>query len=138
MERQCWSDCQYSRRECLELSVLPESIEKSELEDTALQLFKKLDVEVDSSNIEDCHWLPSKGPKNVAVKFSKRKDANRVRKDKKNLKGMALSSTGIRSPGYINDSLCKYYKMQKCKKLCVNKLIHCFGFQMVHQTEAVR
>ena len=130
LEWQCWSNCQYSRRECLELTVLPESIENSELEDAALQLFKKLDVEVDLSNIEDCHWLSSKGPKNVVAKFSKRKDANRVRMDKKNLKGMALSSTGIRSPVYINDSLCKYYKMlqQKCKKLCVNKLIHCFGF----------
>ena len=71
LERQCWSNCQYSRRECLELSGLPESIENSELEDTALQLFKKLDVEVDSSNIEDCQWLPSKGPKRVIVTFSK-------------------------------------------------------------------
>ena len=126
LERQCWSNCQYSRRECLELSGLPESIENSELEDTALQLFKKLDVEVGSSNIEDCNWLPSKGPKRVIVRFSKRKDANIVRKVKKNLKGMDLSSNGIRSPVYINDSLCKYYKMlwRKCKKLCVNKFIH--------------
>ena len=52
LERQCWSNCQYSRRECLELSGLPESIKNSELEDTVVQLFKKLDVEVDSSNIE--------------------------------------------------------------------------------------
>ena len=52
LERQCWSNCQYSRRECLELSCLPESIKNSELEDTVVQLFKKLDVEVDSSNIE--------------------------------------------------------------------------------------
>ena len=83
LEQQCWSNCQYSRRECLELSGLPESIENSELEDTALQSFKKLDIEVDSSNVEDCHWLPSKGPKRVTVKFSKQKDANRNRKAKK-------------------------------------------------------
>ena len=90
LERQCWSNCQYSRRECLELSGLPESIENSELEDTALQLFKKLDVEVDSSKSEDCHWLPSKGPKRVIVKLSKQKDTNKVWKVKKNLKGMDL------------------------------------------------
>ena len=101
LERQCWSNCQYSTRECLELSGLPESIENSELEDTVLQLLKKLDVEIDS-NIEDCHWLPSKGPKSAIVEFSKQKCANRVRKVKKNLKGMDLSSTGIRSPVYIN------------------------------------
>ena len=128
LERQCWSNCQYSRRECLELSGLPESIENSELEETALQFFKKLYVEVDSSDIEDWLWLPSKGkgPKREIVKFSKRKDSNRIRKVKKNLKGMDLSSIGIRSPVYINHSLCKYYKMlwEKCKKLCVNKFIH--------------
>ena len=127
LERQCWSNCQYSTRECLELSGLPESIENSELKDTVLQLFKKLAVEIDS-NIEDCHWLPSKGPKRVIVEFSKRKGANRVWKVKKNLKGIDLSSTGIKSPVYINESLCKYCKMlwRKCKKLCVNKLIHSF------------
>ena len=37
-------------------------------------------------------------------------------------------SIGIRSPVYINDSLYKYFKMLwwKCKKLCVNKLVHLF------------
>ena len=63
LQRQCWSNYQYSRRECLEQSGLPESIKNSELEERALQLFKKLDVKVDSSNIVDCYWLPSKGPK---------------------------------------------------------------------------
>ena len=88
--------------------------------------FKKLDVEVGFFNIEDCHWLPSKGSKRVIVKFPKRKDANRIRKIKKNLKGIDLSSFGIRSTLYVNGSLCKYYKMlwQKCKRLCVNKFIH--------------
>ena len=101
-------------------------MENSELKDTALKLFKKLDVEIDSSNIDDCHWLPSKEPKRVTAKFSKRKDANSIRKVKKSLKGMNLSSIGVRSPVHINDSLCKYYKMlwRKCKKLCVNKFIH--------------
>ena len=63
LERQCWSNCQYSWRECLELSGLPESIKNSELEDTVVQLFKKLDVEVDSSNIEQY------GSSNMALKL---------------------------------------------------------------------
>ena len=101
-------------------------MENLELEDTALKLFKKLDVEIDSPDIEDCHWLPSKGPKRIMVKFSKQKDAKSIWKIKKNFKGMDLSSIGFRSPVYINDSLCKYHKMLWRKKLCVNKFIHSF------------
>ena len=75
-----------------------------------------LNVTLDSSNTEDCHWLPSKGPERVIVKFSKRKDANRIRKVKKNLNGIDLSSIGIRPPVYVNDILCKYYKMLSQKR----------------------
>ena len=84
---------------------------------------------VDPSNIEDCHWIkPSKGAKKVIVKLSRRKDANKIRLLKKGLKGMNLSSLGINSAVYINDSLCTYYKMLwgKCRKLLSNKYIHSF------------
>ena len=93
-----------------------------------MYIFRKLDVEIDSSNIKNCHWLPSKGPKRAIIKFSKRKDANRIRHCKKNLKGMDLTSLGISSPVFINDSLCQYYKMlwRKCKKLLTNKFIDSF------------
>ena len=103
LERQCYSNCQYSRRECLELSGLPESMENSELEGTALQLFKKLHVKIDSSNIEDCHWLLSKGSKRVTVQFSKRKDANRIYL-------IYLQLVLCSSLVHINNSLCKYKK----------------------------
>ena len=65
IERQCWSNSQYSRREYLEISGIPDKIDHKDLEDTALNIFRKLDVEIDSSNIEDSHWLLSKGPKQV-------------------------------------------------------------------------
>ena len=148
MERQCWS--QYSRWECLELSDLPESIKDSELEDTALKLFKKLNVEIESSSIEDFRRLPSIGPNRVIIKFSKRKDANSIRRVKKNLKGMDLYSTGIKSPVYVNDSLCKYKTLWPI--FCVNKfthlfyigftfVLHCYTFVLdfnwIHQIEAI-
>ena len=85
-------------------------MENSELIDTAFKLFKKLDIEIVSSNIEDCHWLPSKGPKRVIVKFSKQKNTNNIRKVKKNFKSMDLCSISVRSPVYIGGSLCKFYK----------------------------
>ena len=60
---------------------------------------------VDPSNVEDCHWIKySKGAKKVIVKLSRRKDANKIRLFKKALKGVNLSSLGINSTVYINDS----------------------------------
>ena len=118
LERQTWSNSQYSRRECLELSGIPETIENKDLEGTVLGIFEKLDVMVDPSNVEDSHWIKSsKGAKKVIVKLSRRKDANKIRLLKKGLKGMNLSSLGINSAVYINDSLCTYYKMLwgKCR-----------------------
>ena len=70
---------------------------------TALNIFRKLDAEIDSSNIEDSHLLPSKEPECVIIKFSKRKDSNRIRYYKKNLKRMDLTSFAISSPVFIND-----------------------------------
>ena len=52
---------------------------------TVLGIFQKLDVMVDPSNIEDCHWIKSdKGPKKIILKLSRRKDANAKRLSKKN------------------------------------------------------
>ena len=111
LERQCWSNCQYSRQECLEISGILGKNDQKNLELTALNVFKKLDNKIDSSNIERCHWLPSKGPKRVIMKFSKRKDAKRIRHCKKNMKVLDLNSLSISSPVFINNSLCQYYKM---------------------------
>ena len=57
--------------------------------------FDKLDVAIDPSDIEDCHWLKSHGPKKVIITFARRKDANLIRKNKNKLKGMNLCSVGI-------------------------------------------
>ena len=91
-------------------------------------IFEKLEVTTDSSNVDDCHWLPGNQNNRFIIKLSKCKDANKIRMVKKNLKGMNLSSIGITTPMYINDSLCSYYKMlrRKCKKLWSSKFVHTF------------
>ena len=129
LERQCWSNSQYSRRECLELTGIPETSDNNTLESTVLKIFDRLEVKVDLSNVKDCHWISSKnGPKRVIVKVSKRKDASKICSSKRKLKDMDLTSIGITKPVYINDSLCTYYQMlwRKCKSLQTNKLIHSF------------
>ena len=66
--------------------------------------------------------------KNVIIKFSRPKDANLIRKNKKKLRGINLCSVGINNLVFINDSLCSYYKMlwQKCKKFWSSQYIHAF------------
>ena len=129
LERQSWSNEQYSRRECLEVAGVPNGTEDAKLEETVLSVFSKIDVSVHPENIEACHWLNSKNSaKKVIVKFSGRKDADNVRKCKRKLKAANLSTVGIDNPVYINDSLCKYHKVlwSKRKKLLNNKYIHGF------------
>ena len=60
---------------------------------------------VDPIDVEDCDWIKySKGAKKLIVKLSRRKDTNKIRLFKKVLKGMNLSSLGINSTVYINNS----------------------------------
>ena len=132
LERQCWSNEQYSRRECLEVAGIPNDTEDAKLEETVLSVFSKIDVSVHPENF---HWLNSKNSaKKVIVKFSRRKDADNVRKYKRKQKSANVSTVGIDNLVYTNDSLCKYYKVlwSKCKKLLNNKYIH--GFWVTNGT----
>ena len=140
LECQCWNNSQYSRRECLELTGIPETSDNNTLESTVLKIFEKVEVNVEPLNVEDCHWISSKNdPKRVIEKVSKLKDASKIRFSKRKLKAMNLTSIGINNPVYINDSLCTYYRMlwRKCwKSLRMNKLVHSFwGNEWIHQTK---
>ena len=85
LERQCWANKQYSRRECLEISGVPESVTDNVLEGKVLKLLEKIDVEVHHDHIEACHWIkPNAGPKKVIIKMSRHKDADKIRKARKN------------------------------------------------------
>ena len=43
LERQWWSNSQYSRHECLEIAGLPDNINNEGIEEKALMIFEKLD-----------------------------------------------------------------------------------------------
>ena len=73
VERKCWANEQYSRRECLEISGIPESIQDDDLEDYITKIFNECDTPVDPANIEACHRSKSKArPKKVIIKLFKR------------------------------------------------------------------
>ena len=84
-ERQYWANNQYGRRECLNISGIAENIENKNLENLTLQIFKKIDINDDPENIEDCHWVKTQKTKKVIIKFSKSKDANKIRVEKTTL-----------------------------------------------------
>ena len=54
LECQCWAKDQYSRRECLEISDVPEFLADNDLGGKVLKLLEKIDVEVHPDNIEAC------------------------------------------------------------------------------------
>ena len=134
LEHQCWSNSQYFRRECLELTGIPVTSDNKTLKSTVLKIFER-----HSSNVQDCHWISRKnGPKWVVVNVSKRKDVTKICSSKRKLKDIDLTSIGINNPVYINDSLCTYYKMlwRKCnslRKKKINPLI--LGNERIHQTK---
>ena len=115
LERKCWKNEHYSRRECIEISGISQSIEQIDLERTLLNVFDKIDAPVDPQYIEACHRLKSDDnvrSNKVIVKFSKRKDMVRVMNKKKSLKNANLDGTGLppSTSLFINPSLCSYYK----------------------------
>ena len=57
LERKCAANEQYSRRECLEISGIPDSISNNNLEETVLKIFNETGVTVNSRDVEACHRL---------------------------------------------------------------------------------
>ena len=123
IERQCWGNSQYSRRECLEINGFPESLKNENLEETVLKVFEELDVVVDPSNVEECHWVASRTSKIVIVKLSRHKDTSKILRVKKNLKNLNLSSLGIKIQSLSTTAsvvITKYYGVN-ARKLSSNK-----------------
>ena len=58
MERQCWANAQYSRRECLD--VVGRCFGADVLEEKAVNIFGKLGCDISSERIEACHRISKK------------------------------------------------------------------------------
>ena len=123
-ERQCWANAQYSRRECVEVIGIPETVESKDLEHTICKVFNSIGFDIEEDRIEACHRL-TKSDRTI-VKFSRRKDCQHLMRIKKGLKD--LNPTNLSFPEgtkiYVNDSLCPYYRglWNECKKLWNNKI----------------
>ena len=89
LERECYSNSQYSRRSCIEIVGIPESVSGDQLEDKVLEIFGMINIAISKEKIESCHRLHNK--KTTIIKFGNRKDALNILKAKKNLKNLDLT-----------------------------------------------
>ena len=55
MERRCWANAQYSRRECLEITSINSTVNGSGLGDVVCRIVNKAGVAITNNYIEDCH-----------------------------------------------------------------------------------
>ena len=86
MERRCYANEQYSRRECLEISGIPASVADKDLESKVLEILEEIDVPIDPTLVEDCHRLPSKGSsKKFIIKLNGHKGIHRIMSNKTKL-----------------------------------------------------
>ena len=120
LQRQHWANAQYSRRECLEITGIPQNIEHNQLESKVIQVLNKVGCNIISDNVEACHRISSKNDR-VIIKFSRRKDCQQVLSVKKGLKNLNMIDVGLpeNTRLFVNQSLCSYYRVlwSKSKKL---------------------
>ena len=99
LERLCWANAQYSRRECLDIVGVPDEVSGEVLEEKVLKIFGKLGCDISPDRIEACHRV-GRTTDTVLVKLSKRKDCQHVWSVKKDLENFfqAWCKSGTRTP----------------------------------------
>ena len=112
LERQCWANAQYSRRECVDIVGIPREVSGEVPEETVLNIFDKMSCRISPDHVESCHRI-SKKSDTVIVKFSRRKDCQQVWQVKKDLNKLKLEDFDLTGSNklFINRSLCPYYKV---------------------------
>ena len=128
---------QYSRRNNVEFSNIPNDIPDNQLEDKVIKICRESGVEVNQNDIEGCHRLPASrysrsDNKRVIVKFLNRKHSESLLFKKKSISSRDFSNINISSKIFVSVSLCPYYRFiwGKCKDLQRGGKIHqvfCLG-----------
>ena len=105
IQRQCWANAEYSRRECLEVLGIATSVPNDLLEATVSKVFDKRGVHIKGKIIQVCH--PIKDNERAIAKLSNGKDSLQIFCVKKHLNSLNLTeldfpeSTRI----FVNESL---------------------------------
>ena len=103
---------QYTRRENIEISGIPSSIEQKDLEKNVLDILAAIGIETDSYSIAACHRLKKlkhQTTANVIVRFTNRKHAIEALKNKKKLANSPIAES-FGSELYISENLCPLHR----------------------------
>ena len=99
---------QYGRRNNIEITGIPESVEDEKLEKTVVEVLNKIDLNVSNNDIKSCHRLGKQKnkPRKTIIRFVNRKIAKKALLNRKGLKHADTSSLGLDSHKvFINKNL---------------------------------
>lgn len=103
--------------EKIEIFGIPDGIKQENLEEKVIEITTALHINMKSSDIEACHWLPNnrkntQGLKRMIVRFVNRKHAEQLLRLRKDLTATIRESIGLSEYKiYTNNNLCPYYWM---------------------------
>ena len=138
IEKPCWTNTQYSRRECLEISGIPSSVSDNDLEDAVCKAITKAGVAVSDKDIEGCHRVGKKGT--AIVKFCKRKMSKQVLNFRKDLTKLSMEKLQLTGQGklYIKQSLCFYYSVLRSKSKSLHRMGKTFLYYVSNATVKIK
>ena len=118
LERQCWANVRYSRKECVEVVGISRQVDDKHLEAKVLSVFQKVGCTTAPEFIDDCHRL-GKNNDWIIVKFTRRKVCKQVLQVKKDLKDITADDLDLprRTKIFVNQSLCPYYRILRSKTI---------------------
>ena len=118
LERQCWTNVQYSRKKCVEVVGISRQVDDKHLEAKVLSVFQKVGCTTAPEFIDDCHRL-GKNNDWIIVKFTRRKVCKQVLQVKKDLKDIFADDLDLPrgTKIFVNQSLCPYYRILRSKTI---------------------
>ena len=115
---------QYSRRNNIELSGIPNDILENNLEKIVEDICHDSGLEIEPKDFEGCRRLPVSryrrdSDKRVIIKFVNRKHPEALLRNKKTISSKDFSHLNVHGKVFVSVSLCPYYRFiwGKCKDL---------------------
>ena len=108
LESKCNSLEQYGRRNNLQISGIPDSVDQTDLEDKVVEIFDKIGIDLSNDEIEACHRIGKSkdSSKTTIILLVNRKKCKSALFNRKKLRNIDTSSINLPNAQiYINENL---------------------------------